>query len=142
MRLFSTFVRAVVRWFTGLLGSGGRKETNTREKDTQRNRKPNQTLDAPLDYLARGVTNREWTKESRQHEELLEDHLTKRIRQLESAVTELQSNNRRLRESEKLYRSLVQENISDILTVIGADGTVRLFESPAIERVLGYRPDG
>jgi PAS domain-containing protein len=95
-----------------------------------------------LDYLARGATNREWTEESRQHEEPLEDHLTKRIRQLESAVTELQSNNRRLRESEKRYRSLVQENISDILTVIGADGTVRLFESPAIERVLGYRPDG
>jgi hypothetical protein len=61
---------------------------------------------------------------------------------LEGAVAELQSNSRRLCECEKLYRSLVQENISDILTVIEADGTVRLFESPAIERVLGYRPDG
>ncbi len=142
MSFFSTFVRAVVGRFTGLLGSRGRNETNITEKDTQRNRKPKQTLDAPLDYLARGVTNREWTEESRQHEETLKDHLTKRIRQLESAVTELQDNNRMLREGEKLYRSLVQENISDILTVIGADGTVRLFESPAIERVLGYRPEG
>src|SRR5918998_1927270 len=142
MRFFSTFVRAVVGQFTGLLGSRGRKETNITEKDTQRNRKPKQTLDTTLDYLARGVTNREWTDESRQHEETLKDHLTKRIRQLEGAVAELQTNNRMLREREKLYRSLVQENISDILTVIGADGTVRLFESPAIERVLGYRPEG
>src|SRR3712207_9275357 len=105
MRFFSTFVRAVVGQFTGLLGSRGRKETNITEKETQRNRKPKQTLDATLDYLARGVTNREWTEESRQHEETLKDHLTKRIRQLESAVTELQDNNRMLREREKLYRS-------------------------------------
>ena len=142
MRFFSTFVRVIVGWFTGLLGSRGRKQTNTREKDTQRTQQPKQTLDVPLDHLARDVTDPELTEESRQHGETLETRLKKRIKQLEGAVAVLQNNNRRLRESEKLYRSLVQENISDILTVIGADGTVRLFESPAIERVLGYRPDG
>src|SRR3712207_1352447 len=72
----------------------------------------------------------------------LEARLRKRIKQLESAAAELQNTNRRLHESEKLYRSLVQENISDIVTVIGADGTVHFFESPAIERVLGYKPEG
>ena len=85
----------------------------------------------------------DWTsEESQRHEETtLEARLRKRIRQLESSVAELQSDNERLHESEKLYRSLVQENISDIITVVGANGTVRLFESPAIERILGYRPE-
>ncbi len=44
-----------------------------------------------------------------------------------------------LRESEERFRALVQ-NASDIITVIDADGTVR-YVSPAIERVLGYRPE-
>jgi diguanylate cyclase (GGDEF)-like protein/PAS domain S-box-containing protein len=44
-----------------------------------------------------------------------------------------------LRESERRFRSLVQ-NASDIITLLGADGGI-LYESPAIERVLGYGPD-
>ncbi|MEW6638446.1 MAG: PAS domain S-box protein, partial [Actinomycetota bacterium] len=44
-----------------------------------------------------------------------------------------------LRRSEARFRSLVQ-NGSEILTIIERDGTV-LYESPAIERVLGYRPE-
>src|SRR5215211_2049671 len=42
-------------------------------------------------------------------------------------------------ESDKRYRSLVQ-NTSDILTLMDADGTVH-FESAALERVMGYRPE-
>jgi PAS domain S-box-containing protein len=44
-----------------------------------------------------------------------------------------------LRESEERFRSLVRF-ASDIITVLEADGTIR-YESPAIERVLGYKPE-
>lgn len=44
-----------------------------------------------------------------------------------------------LGESEKRFRTLVQ-NASDITTVLDADGTIR-YESPSIERLLGYRPE-
>src|ERR671913_1030183 len=42
-------------------------------------------------------------------------------------------------ESEERFRSLVQ-NSSDIITILGANGTVR-YVSPAVERVTGYRPE-
>jgi PAS domain-containing protein len=44
-----------------------------------------------------------------------------------------------LKESEERFRPLVQ-NASDIITVLEADGTIR-YQSPATERVLGYRPE-
>lgn len=44
-----------------------------------------------------------------------------------------------LRESEERFRSLVQ-HASDIITVLDADGGIR-YESPAVEKVLGYRPE-
>ncbi len=37
------------------------------------------------------------------------------------------------------FRSLVQ-NSSDVITVMGADGTIR-YQSPALERVFGHRPE-
>ncbi|HRO44371.1 PAS domain-containing sensor histidine kinase [Agriterribacter sp.] len=45
----------------------------------------------------------------------------------------------KLMENEERFRLLVQ-NSSDIITVFTEDGTV-LYESPAIEPVLGYKPD-
>ena len=42
-------------------------------------------------------------------------------------------------ESEERFRALVQY-ASDIITILGVDGTV-LYESPALERLLGYRPE-
>lgn len=44
-----------------------------------------------------------------------------------------------LRESEKRFRSLI-ENASDIITILDAGGVIR-YGSPAIERVLGYKPE-
>ena len=43
------------------------------------------------------------------------------------------------RQSEARFRSLVQ-NSSDIIAVIGLDTTIR-YQSPSVERVLGYRPE-
>src|SRR5919112_2217000 len=42
-------------------------------------------------------------------------------------------------ESEERFRSLVQ-NSSDIITILGADGTVH-YVSPAVERITGYKPE-
>ncbi len=44
-----------------------------------------------------------------------------------------------LRESEDRFGSLVRF-ASDIITILEGDGTIR-YESPAIERVLGYKPE-
>ena len=44
-----------------------------------------------------------------------------------------------LKESEQRFRSLVM-NSSDMITVLAPDGT-RLYASPSIERVLGYKPE-
>jgi PAS domain S-box-containing protein len=44
-----------------------------------------------------------------------------------------------LKENEEKFRLLVQ-NASDIITVFDQDGTIK-FESPAIESVLGYKPE-
>lgn len=44
-----------------------------------------------------------------------------------------------LRSSEEHFRSLI-ENASDVITVLDAAGTIR-YESPSVERVLGYRPE-
>ncbi len=45
----------------------------------------------------------------------------------------------RMRESEERYRTLVQYG-ADIISILEVDGTIR-YESPAAERVLGYRPE-
>ncbi len=104
------------------LFSGKRVAKN---REAARSKKPQRARDVPLvDTL----------------DDTLQVPLKRRIEQLEAAVVELEDNNRRLRESEKLYRSLVEHSISDIITVLEADGTVRVHESPAIERVLGREP--
>jgi PAS domain S-box-containing protein len=44
-----------------------------------------------------------------------------------------------LHRREEQFRSLI-ENASDLITVINAEGVIR-FQSPSVERVLGYRTD-
>src|SRR5690242_19775147 len=44
-----------------------------------------------------------------------------------------------LRKSEQRFRALI-EHCSDIITVLDADGRIQ-FESPSVERVLGYKPE-
>ena len=54
-------------------------------------------------------------------------------------VTEERLMQENLRQREEYFRSLI-ENASDIITVLNTDGTIR-YESPSLERVMGYRPD-
>jgi PAS domain S-box-containing protein len=44
-----------------------------------------------------------------------------------------------LRRREEHFRSLI-ENASDIITILGAGGQIR-YESPSVERLLGYQPE-
>ncbi|MDQ3321127.1 MAG: PAS domain S-box protein [Acidobacteriota bacterium] len=43
------------------------------------------------------------------------------------------------RESDSYFHSLI-ENVSDIISILSDDGII-LYESPAIEQILGYKPD-
>jgi PAS domain S-box-containing protein len=54
-------------------------------------------------------------------------------------VTERKRAEQKLKESEKRFRSLVR-NATDLITVLEEDGTVS-YESPTIERILGYLPE-
>jgi diguanylate cyclase (GGDEF)-like protein/PAS domain S-box-containing protein len=54
-------------------------------------------------------------------------------------VTERKEVEKVIKESEECFRSLVQY-ASDIITILKTDGTVR-YVSPAVERVMGYKPE-
>ncbi|HYE75274.1 MAG TPA: PAS domain S-box protein, partial [Blastocatellia bacterium] len=53
-------------------------------------------------------------------------------------VTERKRAEEELRKSEEYFRSLI-ENTSDIITILDADCTIK-YESPSVERILGYMP--
>ncbi|MBM3132932.1 MAG: PAS domain S-box protein, partial [Chloroflexi bacterium] len=53
-------------------------------------------------------------------------------------VTERKEAERALLESEQRFRAII-ENAQDAITLISAEGTV-LYESPAVERITGYKP--
>lgn len=61
------------------------------------------------------------------------------ITQRKRSEEELRRSRQALQESELRFRSLVQ-NSSDIISVLSSDGTIR-YESPSIERILGYKPE-
>ncbi len=89
---------------------------------------------------SRDVTERvRAEKELRCLKETLESRVAERTAELETAVTELKDKERRLRESEERFRSLLQ-NASEIITILDADGTI-CYQSSAAEQVLGCRPE-
>ena len=54
-------------------------------------------------------------------------------------VTERRRADALLRSREELFRSLI-ENATDVITILSADGT-SLYESPSVERLLGWKPE-
>jgi PAS domain S-box-containing protein len=58
---------------------------------------------------------------------------------LYSDITERKMMEEKLRDSEELFRALI-ENSSDVLTIIENDGVIR-YCSPSMVRLLGYDPD-
>lgn len=69
-------------------------------------------------------------------------HLRSRlVEAVEKALVEinLRAAEEELRRREEHFRSLI-EKASDLITVISPDGTI-LYESPSIDRILGYTPE-
>lgn len=54
-------------------------------------------------------------------------------------ITERKRTEQKLRENESRFRSLI-ENSSDLITLLDAKGEIQ-YESPSIQRILGYAPD-
>jgi PAS domain S-box-containing protein len=59
--------------------------------------------------------------------------------ELRAEIIERERAEEALRQSELRARSLI-ENVSDIVTILEPDGVIR-YESPSIERTLGYTPE-
>ena len=59
---------------------------------------------------------------------------------IQTDVTERRRAEEALQQSEEKFRALI-ENGLDIITILGADGTIS-YESPSVERLLGYTPTG
>lgn len=93
-----------------------------------------------LVFNCRDITERVLAEEEiRQLNETLDARVRDRTEQLEEALRELISNERRLRENEERFRALVR-HASDMILILDTEGTI-LYESPAVERILGYRPE-
>ncbi len=99
------------------------------------------------DELVREMKGREKAQEELQrHHEHLEEVVAERTAELSSANVRLEKEiaarndaEKTLKESEEYFRSLI-ENALDIITVLDSKGTI-LFESPSVERLLGYKPE-
>lgn len=78
------------------------------------------------------------------HDYLIKDKLARLVPAIERELREASERQQRrqaqqaLRESEERFRYLI-ENASDVITILDAEGTIQ-YESPAVERVLGYDP--
>ena len=91
--------------------------------------------------LACDVTNRKRADgEIQRLNETLETRLMERIGHLEAANAELEHDKQVLCEREQRSRAMLN-NVSDLITVIGPDGTVYYENTSTVERLLGYRPE-
>jgi diguanylate cyclase (GGDEF)-like protein/PAS domain S-box-containing protein len=81
----------------------------------------------PLDCLVSARARRSPDGFASGYEGIIED-VTERKRVIEA-----------LRQSERHFRSLI-ENALDTITILEPDGTIR-YQSPSVERVLGYAPE-
>jgi len=79
-----------------------------------------------------------WTK-SRGQVQLGEDGRPLKMLGISLDITDRKEGEEALRQSERRFRSLI-EQARDIITILEADGTIR-YESPSIQRVLGYTPE-
>jgi PAS domain S-box-containing protein len=95
--------------------------------------------DGPLVLaIVRDITARRQAGEgTRRLNETLERQVTERTAELQAALTQLEQKDKALRESEGRFRSLGQ-NSSEVTSVFSDDGIV-VYQSPSIERVLGYK---
>lgn len=68
-----------------------------------------------------------------------EDEIGHMTRSFNQMARQLRNLYEALRRSEEHFRSLI-ENASDLITILNDDRTIR-YQSPSVERVLGYEPD-
>lgn len=79
------------------------------------------------------------------HDYLMKNKLARLVPAVERELREATERRKRreaeqaLRQNEEIFRSLI-ENALDIITVLGTDGFIH-YESPSIEKVLGYKPE-
>ena len=86
------------------------------------------------------ITERRRSEEEvRKLNENLERRVEERTSRLEELVSELRESEREVRGREARFRALVQ-NASDIITVLESGGAIS-YQSPALERMLGYDPE-
>ncbi len=85
-------------------------------------------------------------EELQKHREHLEEVVAERTAELSTAndrllkeITARKDAEKTLKESEEYFRSLI-ENTLDIITVLDNKGII-LFESPSVEKLLGYKPE-
>ncbi len=79
------------------------------------------------------------------HDYLMKNKLARLVPAVERELREATERRKRreaeqtLRQNEEIFRSLI-ENALDIITVLGTEGIIH-YESPSIEKVLGYKPE-
>ncbi len=89
---------------------------------------------------SRDVTERMHQREElRRLNEELEQKVESRTAQLKVAIEEAEDSEAMLRLGEEKWRALIRY-ASDLTVILDADGTIRC-ESPAVERILGFRPE-